>query len=91
MLMTCIGGPLHGLQVGLADDARVYEVQYSKPRARYVRQALSQQYDPRAGHADSVAFFALSSLGGMAVTDLIIAHLESFRPSLPLPIASRAA
>ncbi len=91
MLMTCIGGPLHGLQVGLADDALVYEVQGSKPRARYLRQVLSQQYAPQAGHADSVAFFALSSLDGMAVTDLIIAHLEAFRPSMPLPVASKPA
>lgn len=91
MLMTCIGGPLHGLQVGLADDALVYELQDSKPRARYLRQVLSQQYAPQAGHADSTAFFALSSLGGMAVTDLIIAHLEGFRPSALLPVASRPA
>ncbi|WP_411883868.1 hypothetical protein [Polaromonas sp. YR568] len=89
--MTCIGGPLHGLQVGLADDAQVYEVQDSKPRARYLRQVLSHHYAPQAGHADSVAFFALSSLGGMAVTDLIIAHLEGFRPALPLPAASKPA
>lgn len=91
MLMTCIGGPLHGLQVGLADDAKVYEVQDSSPRARYVRQVLSHHYDPQAGHADSVAFFALSSLSGMAVTDLIIAHLEGFRPASALPVASKPA
>lgn len=91
MLMTCIGGPLHGLQVGLADDARVYEVQDSKPRARYLRQVPSQYYDPQTGNAGSTAFFALSSLGGMEVTDLIIAHLESFRPAPPLPVASRPA
>ncbi len=91
MLMTCIGGPLHGLQVGLADDALEYEVQDSKPRARYLRQVLSQQYAPQAGHADSVAFFALSSLDGMAVTDLIIAHLEGFRASALLPAASKPA
>ena len=82
MLMTCIGGPLHGLQVGLADDARVYEVQGSKPRARYLRQVPSQQYDPQAGNAGSTAFFALSSLGGREVTDLVIAHLEALRPLL---------
>jgi hypothetical protein len=82
MLMTCIGGPLHGLQVGLADDARVYEVQGSKPRARYLRQVPSQYYDPQAGNVDSVAFFALSSLGGKEVTDLVIAHLEALRPRL---------
>ena len=88
MLMTCIGGPLHGLQVGTADDVLVYEVQDGKPRARYLRQVPSQYYDPGAGHADSVAFFALSSLSGMEVTDLIIAHLETFRP---LPVASKPA
>jgi hypothetical protein len=83
MLMTCIGGPLHGLQVGLADDdAQVYEVQGSKPRARYLRQVPSQQYDPQAGNAGSTAFFALSSLGGMEVTDLVIAHLEALRTHL---------
>jgi hypothetical protein len=88
MLMTCIGGPLHGLQVGIADDALVYDVQGSRPRARYLRQVPSQYYDPRAGHADSVAFFALSSLSGMEVTDLIIAHLETFQP---VPVASKPA
>jgi hypothetical protein len=86
MLMTCIGGPLHGLQVGLADDALVYEVQDSKPLARYLRQVPSQHYRPGTGHAGSRAFFALSSLSGMQVTDLIIAHLETFRP---LPVASK--
>lgn len=82
MLMTCIGGPLHGLQVGLADDAQIYEVQDSKPRARYLRQVPSQYYEPQAGNAGSVAFFALSSLTGMEVTDLIIAHLKAMRPLL---------
>lgn len=82
MLMTCIGGPLHGLQVGLADDAQVYEVQDSKPRARYLRQVPSQQYDPQASNAGSTAFFALSSLGRMEVTDLVIAHLEALRVRL---------
>jgi hypothetical protein len=56
MLMTCIGGPLHGLQVGLADGVRVYEVQDSKPRARYLRQVKSQQHDPQAGNPGSSAF-----------------------------------
>lgn len=91
MLMTCIGGPLHGLQVGLADDARVYEMQDSKPRARYLRQVPSQCYDPHTGNAGSTVFFALSSLGGMEVTDLIITHLEGFRPAPPLPVASKPA
>ena len=90
MLMTCIGGPLHGLQVGLADNARVYEVQDGKPRARYLRQVPLQHYDPQTGNAGSTAFFALSSLSGMEVTDLIISHLESFRPRL-LPVASKPA
>ena len=79
MLMTCIGGPLHGLQVGLADDTRVYEVKGSKPRARYLRQVKSQQHDPQSGHPGSSAFFALSTLSGMEVTDLVIAHLAAFR------------
>jgi hypothetical protein len=85
MLMTCIGGPLHGLQVGLADDARVYELQDSKPRARYLRQVKSQQHDPQCGNAGSSAFFALSSLSGREVTDLVIAHLEAFRLLAPAP------
>ena len=79
MLMTCIGGPLHGLQVGIADEALMYDVEGSRPRLRYLRQVPSQYYDPQAGHADSVAFFALSSLNGMEVTNLIIAHLEAFQ------------
>lgn len=79
MLMTCIGGPLHGLQVGLPDDAQVYEMDGVKPRARYLRQGPLQHYDPGAGHVGSVAFFALSSLSKMEVTDLIISHLEAFR------------
>lgn len=90
MLMTCIGGPLHGLQVGLADDAQIYEVQDSKPRARYLRQVPSQQYDPQAGNPGSTAFFALSSLGGKEVTDLVIAHLEALRP-LPVPASKPGA
>jgi hypothetical protein len=87
MLMTCIGGPLHGLQVGLADNARVYEVQDSQPRARYLRQVKSQQHDPQSGNPGSSAFFALSSLSGREVTDLVIAHLEGFRllPLAPKP------
>lgn len=85
MLMTCIGGPLHGLQVGLADDARVYELKDSKPRARYLRQVLSQQHDAHSGNAGSSVFFALSSLSGMEVTDLVIAHLEAFRLLPPAP------
>ena len=82
MLMTCIGGPLHGMQVGLADDAQIYEVQDSHPRARYLRQVPSHQYDPQAGNVGSAAFFALSSLGGREVTDLVIAHLEALRAPL---------
>jgi hypothetical protein len=54
-------------------------VQGSKPRARYLRQVPSQYYDPQAGNAGSVAFFALSSLTGMEVTDLVIAHLKAMR------------
>ena len=79
MLMTCIGGPLHGLQVGLSDDAQAYEMEGVKPRARYLRQAPLQHYDPGAGRTGSVAFFVLSSLNKMEVTDLIIAHLEACR------------
>jgi hypothetical protein len=77
--------------VGLADDARVYEVQDSEPRARYLRQVPSQYYDPRTGNSGSTAFFALSSLSGMKVTDLVIAHPEGFRLAPPLPVASRPA
>jgi hypothetical protein len=62
MLMTCIGGPLHGLQVGIADDALVYEMQDSKPRARYLRQVICAP-----GTAASPGCYRLTSSTASAV------------------------
>lgn len=91
MRVTCIGGPLHGRQIEIADHVRIYRVPDAEVRMQYLLLGKSTILRPGAGHVGSVAFFALSTIPQAEVIRLIRGHLHDCRLAREAEWRDRAA